>query len=75
MSALRFQTPTGMATLHPRQIDVLKAASRGLGVKATAAVLRLSAETVKGHRAAICKAVKAGNMTQAAVIAAKAGVL
>lgn len=75
MIACVFPSGDGMAMLYPRQIEVLKAAARGLGLRATGGVLGMAEETVKSHRSAILKATRASNITHAAVIAAKAGVL
>jgi DNA-binding NarL/FixJ family response regulator len=70
-----FPAECGTVQLYRRQIDVLRAAGRGLGLRATGGVLGMAEETVKAHRVAILKATRANNITHAAVIAARAGVL
>jgi DNA-binding CsgD family transcriptional regulator len=64
-----------VAILTPRQLDVLRTASRGLGVAASAAVLGIGRETVKSHRERVLVEMDAPNITAACVMAAKAGLL
>ncbi len=61
--------------LSQRQAEVLRAAADGLGVKATANSLGIGAESVKSYRETVRKKLGARSITQAAVMAAKAGVL
>ncbi|MBF0380024.1 MAG: response regulator transcription factor [Magnetococcales bacterium] len=57
----------GSSTLTPRQIDVLKLIKSGKSNKQIAITLSMSPETVKVHVAAIFRALRVKNRTQAAV--------
>lgn len=75
MTARQIVLRDSVATITPRQLDVLRTASRGLGLAASAAVLGIRADTVKEHRARIVEVMDAPNITAACVLAAKAGLL
>jgi DNA-binding NarL/FixJ family response regulator len=64
-----------MTELTVRQLDVLKLAADGYGVKMSAQALGLSPETVKDHRAGLMAALRAADMPHAVSLAYRAGVL
>ena len=61
--------------LTPRMRDVLGAAARGKRIRATAAELHVSEQTVRSLRAAACARLGAPNITAAVVIALRRGEL
>lgn len=61
--------------LSQRQADVIRAAAMGLGVKATAAKLKIGAESVKSHRESACRKLGVVGVTAAAVVLTKAGLV
>ena len=61
--------------ITPRQIDVLREASRGRGLLATAAVLGISEQTVKTYRAQVVERMKMPNITAACVAAVRLGLI
>lgn len=62
-----------LQALTPRQRDVLRGLSRGLPNKLIARELNLSEGTVKIHIAAVLRALRARNRTEAVVLARKLG--
>lgn len=62
-----------LATLTPREIDVLRVAARGLSNKEIARELELAEVTVKLHLSAIFRKIGARSRTEAAMMASKAG--
>lgn len=65
----------GVCVIAPRELDVLSAAARGLGVVATAAVMGVKPETVKSTRRHILRKMRAPTLTVACLWAKDAGVL
>lgn len=57
-----------MADLTPRQLDVLRLAAEGKGLKETAALLHIECATVKYHRRLICLRLDAANITGAVAV-------
>lgn len=55
--------------LSPRELDVLRCAALGLGVKETAKDLILSPETVKDYRRNAIKKMRAASLLNAVAIA------
>jgi len=66
--------PAWLATLTPRETDVLRAATRGLSNKEIARELELAEVTVKFHLSAIFRKMKARSRTEAAMLATRAGI-
>ena len=69
------QPPSWLATLTPREIDVLRAATRGLSNKEIARELELAEVTVKFHLSAIFRKMNARSRTEAAMLATRAGIV
>ena len=59
--------------LSPRQLDVLRALSRGLPTKSIARELQISDNTVKEHLTGLYQALRVRNRTEAVVEAARLG--
>lgn len=55
--------------LTPRDIDILRCAASGHGVKRTAIELQLSTETIKDYRCRVVRKLHAKSLTQAVAIA------
>ncbi len=73
---LRRATGAGRAVgprLTPREMDVLRAAARGLGNKQIAAALGLSARTVQTHLTSVFQKLGVASRTEAVLYALKAG--
>jgi DNA-binding NarL/FixJ family response regulator len=68
------QPPAWLATLTPRETDVLRAATRGLSNKEIARELELAEVTVKFHLSAIFRKMNARSRTEAAMLATRAGI-
>lgn len=66
--------PAWLATLTPRETDVLRAATRGLSNKEIARELELAEVTVKFHLSAIFRKMNARSRTEAAMLATRAGI-
>jgi DNA-binding NarL/FixJ family response regulator len=66
--------PAWFAALTVREVDVLKAVSRGLANKEIARELALAEVTVKLHLRSIFRKIGARSRAEAAVIATKAGI-
>lgn len=62
-----------LASLTPREIDVLRAATRGLSNKEIARELELAEVTVKLHLSSIFRKIGVRSRTEAAMMASKAG--
>jgi DNA-binding NarL/FixJ family response regulator len=62
-----------LTSLTPREIDVLRATARGLSNKEIARELALAEVTVKLHLSAIFRKIGVRSRTEAAMMAAKAG--
>jgi DNA-binding NarL/FixJ family response regulator len=67
--------PAWLATLTPRETDVLRAATRGLSNKEIARELELAEVTVKFHLSAIFRKMNARSRTEAAMLATRAGII
>jgi DNA-binding NarL/FixJ family response regulator len=67
--------PSWLATLTRRETDVLRATARGLSNKEIARELALAEVTIKLHLSAIFRKMGVRSRTEAAMMAAKAGVL
>ena len=63
------------ATLTPRERDALVLLSKGAGVKAVGTMMGISKSTVEVHSRSILRKMGANKMIEAAVIAAKAGLV
>lgn len=61
--------------LTPRELQVLRMASRGLSIKESANEAGLAAETIKSHRVAVMNRLGAANMAHAVALAAQRGLL
>lgn len=74
---VRGGVPTGqapwLASLTPRETDVLRAVARGLSNKEVARELELAEVTIKLHLSAIFRKIGVRSRTEAAMMAAKAG--
>jgi DNA-binding NarL/FixJ family response regulator len=68
------QPPPWLATLTPRETDVLRAATRGLSNKEIARELELAEVTIKFHLSAIFRKMNARSRTEAAMLATRAGI-
>lgn len=62
-----------LASLTPRETDVLRAATRGLSNKEIARELELAEVTVKLHLSAVFRKIGVRSRTEAAMLASKAG--
>jgi two-component system nitrate/nitrite response regulator NarL len=62
-----------LASLTPRETDVLRGATRGLSNKEIARELELAEVTVKLHLSAVFRKIGARSRTEAAMIASRAG--
>lgn len=62
-------------TLTPREREILVLLSKGAVVKSVADMLGIGKSTVEVHSRAILQKLDAGRMIEAAVIAAKAGLV
>lgn len=62
-----------LATLTPRQVEVYRAAARGLPNKLIARQLDIAEATVKAHLSAVFAALGVRNRTEAAIEAARCG--
>jgi two-component system nitrate/nitrite response regulator NarL len=67
--------PAWLASLTPRETDVLRAAGRGLSNKEIARELDLAEVTIKLHLSAIFRKMGVRSRTEAAMLAAKTGFL
>jgi two-component system nitrate/nitrite response regulator NarL len=67
--------PSWRAALTPRETDVLRATARGLSNKEIARELALAEVTIKLHLSAIFRKMGVRSRTEAAMMAAKTGVL
>jgi len=67
--------PSWLATLTRRETDVLRATARGLSNKEIARELKLAEVTIKLHLSAIFRKMGVRSRTEAAMMAAKTGVL
>jgi DNA-binding NarL/FixJ family response regulator len=67
--------PAWLAALTPRETDVLRATARGLSNKEIARELELAEVTIKLHLSAIFRKMGVRSRTEAAMMAAKTGVL
>jgi DNA-binding NarL/FixJ family response regulator len=67
------KAPSPLDSLTPREKDVLRLLTSGLGNKQIAAKLGISAGTVKGYVSEIFEKLGVGDRTQAALIAARHG--
>jgi DNA-binding NarL/FixJ family response regulator len=67
--------PAWLASLTPRENDVLRAAARGLSNKEIARELDLAEVTIKLHLSAIFRKMGVRSRTEAAMLAAKTGFL
>jgi len=67
--------PPWLAALTPRESDVLRATARGLSNKEIARELDLAEVTIKLHLSAIFRKMGVRSRTEAAMMAAKTGVL
>jgi DNA-binding NarL/FixJ family response regulator len=61
------------SALTPRELDVLRAAARGLGNKQIAAELGMSARTVQTHLTRVFSKLGVGSRTEAVLLALRAG--
>ena len=61
------------ASLTPRELDVLRAAARGLGNKQIAAELGMSARTVQTHLTSVFGKLGVGSRTEAVLLALRRG--
>jgi two-component system, NarL family, response regulator LiaR len=68
-------SPTPFDGLTPRELDVLRLIARGKSNKEIAAALFVSVGTVKGYVSAILPKLGVGDRTQAALLAAKHGLV
>ena len=69
------RTPTPFDGLTPRELDVLRLIGRGKSNKEIAAALFVSVGTVKGYVSALLPKLGVQDRTQAALIAAKHGLV
>ena len=69
------RTPTPFDALTPRELDVLRLIGRGKSNKEIAAALFVSVGTVKGYVSALLPKLGVQDRTQAALIAAKHGLV
>jgi two-component system nitrate/nitrite response regulator NarL len=67
--------PAWLTALTPRETDVLRATARGLSNKEIARELELAEVTIKLHLSAIFRKMGVRSRTEAAMMAAKTGVL
>lgn len=67
--------PSWLSALTPRETDVLRATARGLSNKEIARELELAEVTIKLHLSAIFRKMGVRSRTEAAMMAAKTGVL
>jgi DNA-binding NarL/FixJ family response regulator len=63
------------ARLHPRQREVLTLLSKGLDQNEIATAMGISVNTVREHRQDVFKALEVNSSVEAAVLAAKAGLV
>lgn len=77
VTTARTSSPTtpGKRKLSEREVEVTRDAAAGLSVKESALSLFLSSDTVKTHRAHILDVLDAKNMTHAAVICLRSGII
>lgn len=68
-------SPAWVVALTPRETDVLRATARGLSNKEIARELELAEVTIKLHLSAIFRKMGVRSRTEAAMMAAKTGVL
>lgn len=73
--AIQADTQARLARLSRRQREVLVLTSKGMTVRETAAVAGMSPGTVNDHRKAIFRKLDVSSAVEAAVIAAKAGLV
>ena len=64
-----------LATLSPRERQVLALLARGKPVKSIGLVLEISPRTVNVHAAALVRKLRVDNRVQAVVVAIRAGLL
>lgn len=64
-----------VAVLTRRQFEVLEVTAQGMTMAQAAHRLGIGRETVRTHRAAICRVLEAPNITAAVRIACKGGLL
>lgn len=64
-----------IASLSPRELEVLILKSKGMSAREVAKLLDLTSHTVEVHCTAIHKKLDVSTAIEAAVIAAKAGIL
>lgn len=63
------------ARLHPRQREVLTLLSKGLDQQQIAAALGIAVNTVREHKQDVFKTLEVNSAVEAAVLAAKAGLV
>lgn len=73
--AATLESDPRLSGLTPRQLDVYRAAARGLSNKLIARELGIAGSTVKTHLSAVYSALGVGNRTEAAYQAAREGIL
>lgn len=73
-SEVREGEPPWLASLSPRELQVLKAVARGISNKEIARELDLAEVTVKLHLSAVFRKMGAHSRAEAAVLATKAGI-
>jgi DNA-binding NarL/FixJ family response regulator len=74
VSAARAAARAGLASLSPRELDVLRLIAEGHDNRAIGAALFISPQTVKHHVATIFDKLGVENRVQAAVHAVRAGI-
>ena len=67
--------PGASETLTPRELEVLRLLSEGLGNKMISRRLGISEHTVKFHVGAIMAKLNAGSRTEAVTVAARRGLI
>lgn len=61
--------------LAPREIEIVKAAADGAGIKQTAALMGISRATVQNYRGRIIRKLSCRNMTHAVTILRRGGLI